>query len=277
MYEQTDKTKENKSRAVTNSVSQKKSIVKHGIGFVDNRPATLRHQYLQRMIDESTINDHVIQQTKAGAGVGSVVGGAIGAMGFLAGPVVGSITTAVGMGLGGLMGEYLTGSGDAEPVEISIAENEVKTAEVADTIKYPSVTSCMTITLVLANGKKVGGHIGLYAGSAGGVIGRMNAARGGIAISTILAKGHGSIWGSHLQNTEELRPMISDEFLRRHPNGDFESIGYEEFGEIQGVLSIQQNQGVFTNWIAGQFGGGAVVYQNTGDGDLYIAADGTFA
>lgn len=37
MYEQVEKPKENKSRAVTNSVAQKKSDVKQGFGFVDNR------------------------------------------------------------------------------------------------------------------------------------------------------------------------------------------------------------------------------------------------
>ncbi len=37
MYEQVEKPKENKSRAVANSVTQKKSAVRQGFGFVDNR------------------------------------------------------------------------------------------------------------------------------------------------------------------------------------------------------------------------------------------------
>lgn len=37
MYAQVEKSKENKNRAVANSVGQKKSNVKQGIGFVDNR------------------------------------------------------------------------------------------------------------------------------------------------------------------------------------------------------------------------------------------------
>ena len=40
MYEQVEKPKENKSRAVANLVSQKKSSGKQGVGFVDNRPKT---------------------------------------------------------------------------------------------------------------------------------------------------------------------------------------------------------------------------------------------
>jgi hypothetical protein len=171
-------------------------------------------------------------------------------------------------------------AGDTEPIksrEISIAENEVKIAEVADIIKYPSVTSCMTITLVLTNGKKVGGHIGLYAGEASGVITKMKTATGSVGIRAIRAKGHGSIWGMHLENTETLRPTIRKEFLQRHPNGNFDTIGYEEFGEIQGTLSIQNNQKEFRTWIATQFGSAGIVeYQNASDGDLYIAADGTF-
>ncbi len=38
MYEQIDKPKENKKRALGNSVVQKKNISKQGLGFVDNRP-----------------------------------------------------------------------------------------------------------------------------------------------------------------------------------------------------------------------------------------------
>jgi len=41
MYEQVEKPKENKSRAVANSVTQKKSNVKQGFGFVDNRPEAI--------------------------------------------------------------------------------------------------------------------------------------------------------------------------------------------------------------------------------------------
>ena len=41
MYEQVEKPKVNKSRAVANSVAQKKSNVKHGFGFV-NYPDTHR-------------------------------------------------------------------------------------------------------------------------------------------------------------------------------------------------------------------------------------------
>ena len=37
MYEQVEKPKENKSRAVANSVAQKKSSGKQGFGFEDNR------------------------------------------------------------------------------------------------------------------------------------------------------------------------------------------------------------------------------------------------
>lgn len=42
MYEQIEKPKDNKSRAVANSVAQKKSNVKQGFGFVDNRAKSMR-------------------------------------------------------------------------------------------------------------------------------------------------------------------------------------------------------------------------------------------
>ena len=41
MYKQVEKPKENRSRVVANSVAQKKSRVKQGFAFVDNRPETV--------------------------------------------------------------------------------------------------------------------------------------------------------------------------------------------------------------------------------------------
>jgi len=48
MYAQVEKPKENKGRAIANSVGQKKSHVKQGFGFVDNRTEIQMHQHLQR-------------------------------------------------------------------------------------------------------------------------------------------------------------------------------------------------------------------------------------
>jgi hypothetical protein len=54
MYEQVEKSKENKSRAVANSVIQKKSDVKQGFGFVDNRKKNIMHS--------DSGQQHVMQQ-----------------------------------------------------------------------------------------------------------------------------------------------------------------------------------------------------------------------
>lgn len=51
MYAQIDKPKENKSRAVANSVTQKKRNVKQSFGFVDNRPEAVSQRKLQIQID----------------------------------------------------------------------------------------------------------------------------------------------------------------------------------------------------------------------------------
>ncbi|WP_221937439.1 eCIS core domain-containing protein [Shewanella psychropiezotolerans] len=50
MYEQIEKPKENKSRAVANSVAQKKSNVKKGFRFVDNRPEFIAQRKVQGMV-----------------------------------------------------------------------------------------------------------------------------------------------------------------------------------------------------------------------------------
>jgi hypothetical protein len=59
MYAQVEKTKKNsspssikESRAVANSVGQKKSNGKQGFGVVDNRPKTFNTEHIQRMADD---------------------------------------------------------------------------------------------------------------------------------------------------------------------------------------------------------------------------------
>ena len=51
MYEQVNKPKENKSRAIANTVAQKQSNAKQGFGFVDNRPEAMMQRKVQSMKD----------------------------------------------------------------------------------------------------------------------------------------------------------------------------------------------------------------------------------
>lgn len=53
MYAQKEKQKENKSRAVANSVAQKKSSMKQGFGIVDNQPEGIAQRKLQGMANTS--------------------------------------------------------------------------------------------------------------------------------------------------------------------------------------------------------------------------------
>ncbi len=72
MYEQVEKPKENKSRAVANSVSQKKSSDKQSFGFVDNRSEavaqrkqfanTNAHEVVQRKLNDLIHSDSKIIQ-----------------------------------------------------------------------------------------------------------------------------------------------------------------------------------------------------------------------
>jgi len=54
MYAQEDKTKGNESKVVANSVGQKKSNVKQGFGFVDNRPEAVAQRTLHEKMDKSS-------------------------------------------------------------------------------------------------------------------------------------------------------------------------------------------------------------------------------
>jgi hypothetical protein len=51
MYEQVEKPKENKSRAVANAVAQTKSNFKQGFGFVDNRPGSVVQKSLKGYVN----------------------------------------------------------------------------------------------------------------------------------------------------------------------------------------------------------------------------------
>ncbi len=53
MYEQVDKSKENKSRVVASSVAQKKSNSTQGFGFGDSRPESTVQRQLQKTLSQS--------------------------------------------------------------------------------------------------------------------------------------------------------------------------------------------------------------------------------
>lgn len=61
MYAQTEKQKENKSRAVANSVAQKKNNVKQGCGFEDNRPEATAQLRMGEMLRNSPQANEVTQ------------------------------------------------------------------------------------------------------------------------------------------------------------------------------------------------------------------------
>lgn len=62
MYKQVEKPKENKNRAIANTVTQKKSSDQHAFGFVDNRPEAIAQRKLRGMIDNSVQLKGVIQR-----------------------------------------------------------------------------------------------------------------------------------------------------------------------------------------------------------------------
>jgi hypothetical protein len=62
MYEQIEKPKENKSRAVANSVAHKKRNGKKGIGFVDNRPKVVAQRKLQALANNNYKENKITQR-----------------------------------------------------------------------------------------------------------------------------------------------------------------------------------------------------------------------
>lgn len=58
MYEQIEKSKNTKSRAISNSIAQRKTKRKHSVGFVNNRPETI----MQKMIHSNFQSKELVQQ-----------------------------------------------------------------------------------------------------------------------------------------------------------------------------------------------------------------------
>lgn len=69
MYEQVEKPKVNKSRAVANSIAQKKSNVKQEFGFVDNRPEAKQTSQFQVIADNFSVRQRPIQKKENNAGL----------------------------------------------------------------------------------------------------------------------------------------------------------------------------------------------------------------
>lgn len=55
MYAQKEKPVENKASAVANSIAQKQSNVKQGVGFVDNRSESI----MQRKFSKGLVQEHL--------------------------------------------------------------------------------------------------------------------------------------------------------------------------------------------------------------------------
>jgi outer membrane lipoprotein SlyB len=153
----TDKTQENKSRAVSHEIERRGGDVslaqavdsEQGItapvslqrmadsssqskraaqlqAMADNYVLSQKHQLVQKEEAEQAATPETIQKqepvtqlNKKGKGIGALIGGAIGAIGFLGGPVVGAITTALGAGLGAMVGEYVSGP-DVVPLQAEL-------------------------------------------------------------------------------------------------------------------------------------------------------------
>ncbi|MBN2730580.1 MAG: hypothetical protein JXR53_15255 [Bacteroidales bacterium] len=64
MYEHLEKPKENKGRAIANSVAQKKRNVKQSFGFVDNRPEAKQNAQQQATMGSHSAQQHQLIQKK---------------------------------------------------------------------------------------------------------------------------------------------------------------------------------------------------------------------
>jgi hypothetical protein len=286
--------KRQESRAVANTATPKENSGQQGCGFINNHDKVITQQKIQQSPNifqfqqkthgkenNSNLSEHtfqgkladsepkaVLQLNKTGASVGALVGGGLGALGFFAGPLVGSITTLAGAAIGSAVGNFLSGQ------QVSISENEIKTAGKRDTILYPGLSSCMSITCILQDGSKVGGHAAQFGQSGVNFTNRIRNSIGAGVVTRVIAKGHGGSWGPHLESQIDLTPVATNIWRRTHPINptDFQLVG------VMQPLMASQNANQFENWLQGQFHALAVQFIDMeNDGNVGINADGTVA
>ncbi len=73
MYEQIEKSKENNSRSIVNTVAQKKSNLKQGFEFVDNRTEAVHQRKIQEAIITNSSKDNQLTQLQAAIHSQSVI------------------------------------------------------------------------------------------------------------------------------------------------------------------------------------------------------------
>jgi hypothetical protein len=87
---------------------------------------------------------------------------------------------------------------------VKCAEGEVKTAAKDEEVDFGGVTSCMTITCVLEDGRKVSAHEGLEKRVSGGAYSALKAAIGTQKVVKVLAAGGGNYWSPNLETSGQI-------------------------------------------------------------------------
>lgn len=157
---------------------------------------------------------------------------------------------------------------------VEIREDEVKTATALDTILYPSLSSCMSITCVLNDGSKVGAHAYQFGDSGTTLTNRMIALIGTTTVTSVKAKGHGGCWGTNLQSQFDLAPTAIQNWRNANPNENRDPTDLEIRPFMQ-ALFITANTNTFTNWLNAQFGVQNATFSDMdADGDVNVNAAG---
>ncbi|MCI4235889.1 hypothetical protein F6X50_11185 [Dickeya dianthicola] len=159
---------------------------------------------------------------------------------------------------------------------VEIQENEVRAAAAGEGIRYPSLSSCMSITCILNNGSKVGAHAYQFGDSGITLINRMKALIGNTPVAAVKAKGHGGCWGKNLQSQLELAPEAIQQWKNANPNINREPTDLELIPYLQ-PLFIAAEPVVFKNWLNTQFNVQNATFTDMSiDGDVDIDAAGNF-
>lgn len=138
-----------------------------------------------------------------------------------------------------------------EPHEAQVLcmEGQGKVARPAQTLSFGDVTTCMTVTAIMADGTKVTAHQGMFASVPGGPIAKIQALIASAAvpnktISRVLAAGVGYLWTTTLLVNQG------------------------------GTWTVEQRPWAFENWLGQQLGCATVAFENHDGGELRLDAQG---
>lgn len=153
---------------------------------------------------------------------------------------------------------------------IKCSEGKVVEAGKTEGIDFGGVTSCMTITCILADGQKVAAHDGVFERVNPHIFKALKGKLNKRSVARILAAGSGSCWTPRMGSQTEL----SDSFAKNDPH--WKDKGWETQLNMMAPFLVSKNVDNFKQILSWHFGVSKsdIEYKNFDGGQIQITSEG---